>query len=269
MYERILKKLREEADTPVEAVLPEGRGLVGKKQAPVEEKTEESPYSNMKDWMTSIRSNGRASRGASESLMRTALTSPISTGLTKKTSPAAETSSPPNKKKSAFDLDISGISPRDKGSNGIPFNLEVGDETLSLIRGYEGIQESPYYDVNHWRVGYGSDTITKKDGTVKSTTKNDVISLEEAELDLARRVKLIEGDIQEKIGAATWNNLSANTKAALSSVAYNYGSLPKNVASAAKMGDKDTIAMAIENLASHNNGINSKRRREEAALARS
>lgn len=271
MYDKILKRLREEADTPVEAVVPEKTGFVNKKQAgPSEEPVEYSPYSNMKDWMSIIRSSGMASRENSQNLMQSALSFPTVSPPSKRRQLAVEEGSGKNdKRRSAFDLDVGSVKPITDSKGNTPFGLQVGDETLSLIRQYEGMQESPYWDVNHWRVGYGSDTITGKDGKIRKTTKNDVISKEEAELDLARRVGLIEKDIQDKVGTSTWNNFSANTKAALTSVAYNYGTLPKNVVSAAKLGDNNTIAMAVENLASHNGGVNSKRRREEASLIRS
>jgi predicted RNA-binding protein YlxR (DUF448 family) len=54
----------------------------------------------------------------------------------------------------------------------------------------------------------------------------------------------------------------------LTSIAYNYGSLPNSVAEAARSGDQEKIAVAIEALGGHNDGVNRARRYKEAALVR-
>jgi hypothetical protein len=44
---------------------------------------------------------------------------------------------------------------------------------LPMIRAFEQFRSSPYWDVNHHRVGYGSDTITRPDGTVARSKAGD------------------------------------------------------------------------------------------------
>ena len=142
---------------------------------------------------------------------------------------------------------------------------------LDLIRQKEGFRSSTYWDVNHHRVGYGSDTITLSDGTVKRVKQGDTVSREDADRDLARRVAEFQTDIVNRIGGSQWARLSENAQAALTSVVYNYGDDPKDLAAvyrAAASGDVEALAKAIEDLAGHNGGVNRKRRMTEAALVR-
>ena len=67
-----------------------------------------------------------------------------------------------------------------------------------LLRQKEGIRSKPYWDVNALRAGYGSDTTTLADGTVKRITKDTVVSKEDAERDLARRVTDFANIAQKK-----------------------------------------------------------------------
>jgi GH24 family phage-related lysozyme (muramidase) len=129
-----------------------------------------------------------------------------------------------------------------------------------LIRNFEGFRAQPYWDVNHWRTGYGSDTVTRADGSVEPVTAFTKVNREDAERDLTRRVGQAQQGIQSKIGADTWRSLSPNAQAAMTSVAYNYGSLPDSVAAAAKNGGD--VSQAIASLSS-----NPARRQREAAIA--
>ena len=143
-----------------------------------------------------------------------------------------------------------------------------GDLALEVIRGHEGFRERPYWDVNAFRVGYGSDTITAADGSPIRVTPGMSVSREDAERDLRRRVGGFQQGIRQDIGGESWEALSENSKAALTSVAYNYGSLPKSVVAAVKSGNPESIATAIEGLRGHNNGVNAGRRQQEADLIR-
>ena len=66
----------------------------------------------------------------------------------------------------------------------------------------------------------------------------------------------------------TWNKLPANAQAALTSYAYNYGSLTKDVIAAAQAsaqsGDMTALANAVRNRQTNNNGENARRRNQEA-----
>lgn len=148
----------------------------------------------------------------------------------------------------------------------LPQSQQPDEMSLSVIRKHEGFRNTPYWDVNAHRVGYGSDTITQADGTVRRVTKDMRISREDAERDLNRRIGEFQQGIRQDIGGSQWNAFNDNIKAALTSVAYNYGSLPKSVVAAAQTGDPQRIATAIQGLSGHNAGINAKRRYEEAAM---
>lgn len=141
-------------------------------------------------------------------------------------------------------------------------------DPASLIRQFEGFKSSAYWDVNANRAGYGSDTVTPASGAVQRVTKDTVVSREDAERDLQRRIGEFQGGIVRAVGEDAWNGLNQNQQAALTSVAYNYGELPQSVAAAVKAGDAEGIAQSIEGLAGHNGGVNAKRRMTEANVAR-
>jgi GH24 family phage-related lysozyme (muramidase) len=145
---------------------------------------------------------------------------------------------------------------------------EIISHPYDLIRKKEGFREKPYWDVDAWRIGYGSDTITRPDGSVVRVAQGMRVSREDAERDLARRVnREFIPSIIDKVGDA-WSNLPAPAQAALTSITYNYGTLPSNVANAVRSGNPDKIVNAIEALRSHNKGVNAGRRQYEADLVR-
>lgn len=148
-------------------------------------------------------------------------------------------------------------------------NQVKGDElrrTMDLIRGFEGFRNTPYWDVNAYRVGYGSDTITLSDGTVKKVTQGMKVSVEDATRDLIRRVGEFQDIVKRQVGNERWSAFSADQQAALTSIAYNYGSLPKRILSAVKEGTSEEMRDAVLALRSDNGGINASRREQEAAL---
>lgn len=138
-------------------------------------------------------------------------------------------------------------------------------ETTALLRKFEGYRDKPYWDVNAYRVGYGSDTITDPTtGAVRQVRPGDRISREMAEADLARRVPEFQQTIERQ--TPVFATLPENVKAGLTSVAYNYGSLPKSVVAAVNTGDPLKIAGAVRGLAGHNKGVNADRRSYEASV---
>lgn len=144
------------------------------------------------------------------------------------------------------------------------------DTSAELIRRMEGFRATPYYDNNAWRVGYGSDTITLPDGSVQQVTQGmQPITREDAERDLERRIpEFQQQGVIRYIGQETWDRLPPETQAALTSVAYNYGSLAglPSIVRAAQSGDANQLAMAVANRAADNDGQNANRRNQEAAL---
>jgi GH24 family phage-related lysozyme (muramidase) len=143
--------------------------------------------------------------------------------------------------------------------------LNGSDPTLGLIRSFEGFSSTPYYDVNAYRLGYGTDTITLPDGSVKKVTPDDVVTREDAERDLARRVATEFGPIaRNAVGQERWDKMTPGQQAALTSIAYNYGEIPSRIRDAVKNGTPEEGAAAIRALGSDNGGINRNRRNIEA-----
>jgi GH24 family phage-related lysozyme (muramidase) len=123
--------------------------------------------------------------------------------------------------------------------------------------------------VNANRAGYGSDTVTLPDGTVQKITKGMQVSEADAERDLQRRIQTeFVPKAAAKVGEENWARLPENTRAALTSIAYNYGTIPSRLVPAVQSGNTEEIAKAIEGLASDNKGVNAGRRMQEANIAR-
>jgi GH24 family phage-related lysozyme (muramidase) len=142
--------------------------------------------------------------------------------------------------------------------------------TFGLLRESEGFRATPYWDVNAFRGGFGSDTVTLADGRVLSVQPGMQISREDAERDLERRVtQEFAPRAAQQVGPEIWSSLPEHVTAPLISVTYNYGSLPRSVVAAVQTGDPETIAQAVEALAGHNDGVNRRRRMQEAAIIRS
>lgn len=133
-----------------------------------------------------------------------------------------------------------------------------------LIKKFEGFSSKPYWDVNAYRAGFGSDTVTLSDGSVQKVTQGITVSLETANRDLARRIEEFQRGIEGSIGAETFRGMNEGQQAALTSIAYNYGSLPDRIVDAIKTGNTETVYNAIKDLGGDNGGINRKRRNSEA-----
>lgn len=142
-------------------------------------------------------------------------------------------------------------------------DLQPSANSTTLIRKEEGFATEPYWDVNAWRIGYGSDTVTLADGSHAPVKPGMKITRDDAERDLQYRLSEREGAQARKQVGGGWANLPGNIQAGLESVAYNYGSLPDAVVTAAKSGDANAIADAVASLSS-----NSKRRQREADIIR-
>lgn len=144
------------------------------------------------------------------------------------------------------------------------------DQATGLLRKFEGFISKADWDVNAHRVGYGSDTITKADGTVIKVQPGMTVTREDAERDLARRTQLYTNQIKREISEQTWNGLSDRAQAVLTSYIYNYGTLnkTKSVISAAQAsaqsGDMTALANAIRRRQVDNKGVNARRRNQEA-----
>jgi GH24 family phage-related lysozyme (muramidase) len=130
-----------------------------------------------------------------------------------------------------------------------------------FIAKWEGFSSSSYFDVNHYRIGYGSDTEGPDEINVvqgMTTTKPRALQ------NLALRIPKYTNTIVHQIGAAAWDKQAENEQAALLSLTYNYGSLPPSVVRAIMTDDPENIAAAIRILQGANSGVNRKRRLGEA-----
>lgn len=143
-------------------------------------------------------------------------------------------------------------------------------QALDLIKKREGFRSRAYVDSDgRYRVGYGSDTVTDANsGLVSQTSAKSQVTRADADADLSRRVAEFAKKARSQVGGAAWDKLDPKTKAALIDVAYNHGSLWKDVASAVQTGNRDQIASAIMSHQNANGGINRGRRLEEANMVR-
>lgn len=153
-------------------------------------------------------------------------------------------------------------------SMGMSFNggrdLSGVKSAVDLIKAFEGFISSPKWDMNAYRAGYGSDTTTNAAGQVSRIQPGMTVSLADADRDLFRRVAEFQQTVVDQIGGSTWGGLDEKTQQALTSVAYNYGSLPQNIVDAVKTGNKEAIAQSILARSTDNGGINASRRSAEA-----
>lgn len=159
---------------------------------------------------------------------------------------------------------------RQQGRNmvgGMDLGGDAPADTLSLIREFEGFTETPYWDVNAHRLGFGSDTITLADGSVKKVQQGDRVTREDAERDLQRRISTeFEPIARNAIGNDRFASMSPSQRAAVTSIAYNYGEIPDRIVGALRSGDAEASAAAIRSLEGDNEGVNEKRRNREADI---
>ena len=157
------------------------------------------------------------------------------------------------------------------GGSPMALNGTAVQRASQVLRQFEGFIAKPQWDVNHLRLGYGSDTITTASGQVVEVTAGMTVTREDAERDLQRRIASeFMPAARAKVGAEAWDKLPPDAQAVLTSLAYNYGSLGKvpTVVNAARAGDLSAMASAIEARQYDNNGVNKTRRLKEAAIVR-
>lgn len=129
-----------------------------------------------------------------------------------------------------------------------------------MLKTFEGFIAHAKWDTNAYRVGFGSDTVTRANGQIEKVTKDTIVTLEDAQRDLSRRIIEFQNGIQNAIGIDTWRSLTEAQQAALTSIAYNYGQLPKSIVKAIQSGGgPEIVARAIASLTA-----NPTRRKEEA-----
>jgi len=137
----------------------------------------------------------------------------------------------------------------------------------SLIK-FEGFKGEAYWDVDHYRVGYGTDTLYDESGKPIEVTQNTVVSKEQALKSLRKRITEDFVPIIRNSLGDSWDGLSDHAKAATVSITYNYGRVPERIKGALKSGNSNAIANAILELADDNDGVNKNRRIMEAELVK-
>lgn len=146
------------------------------------------------------------------------------------------------------------------------------DAAAAFLREREGFISTPKWDVNALRAGFGSDTITLADGTVKQVVEGISVSVADANRDLLRRINQeFLPAAANAVGPERFAALSPQQQAALISLAYNYGAGAfegrlAQVAQSVRTGTVEDVANAIRDLAGDNNGVNRNRRLMEAGL---
>lgn len=144
--------------------------------------------------------------------------------------------------------------------------------TRAMLKQFEGWQPTGKWDVNAYRAGYGSSTVTLADGSIQKITAGMAVSREDAERDLDRRI-LGYFEEQRRVAGPAFDTFTPEQKAALASIQHNYGSLPSRIQPAIATGDAQIIANAIAGLAMDytrtekrdGSPINYNRRMKEAA----
>lgn len=120
--------------------------------------------------------------------------------------------------------------------------------TRDMLKQFEGWQGVGKWDVNAYRAGYGSSTVTLADGSIQKITQGMVVNRDDAERDLDRRI-LGYFEEQKRVAGPAYDTFTAEQKAALASIQHNYGSIPGRIQPALASGDAQAIANAIAGLA--------------------
>ena len=134
-----------------------------------------------------------------------------------------------------------------------------------IIARFEGFQAAAKWDVNAYRLGYGSDT--EGPDAVK-VTLGMATTPERALANLALRIPHFENAIVAQVGSSAWDAVATqDARGALLSFCYNYGSLTPTIAGlVAHQAPLSDIAVAVAARGVDNGGVNARRRAAEAAL---
>lgn len=157
-------------------------------------------------------------------------------------------------------------------------------DSAVFIGAREGFTPVAKWDVNAWRIGYGSDTITFNNGSYRNVIQGDTTTLENANKDLARRLPKFEQKFIDAVGEKYWKRLPKNAKIGLLSYIYNYGSIrswhqkigdPNNLITAIQSNNVNKIANSLLEVTKNDNkgtiyynGLQA-RRKKEADIIRS
>ena len=177
---------------------------------------------------------------------------------------AAQTISQLNGAINQYNQSLSGLLGKAAGADlrGITDGTEAA---AAILRKREGFIPYAKWDENAFRTGFGSDTVTLEDGSIQKVTESTRVTVADATRDLYRRIGEFQNTVRGQIGGS-FDKFSAAQQGVLTSIAYNYGSLPASLAKVINNnGTPEEIAAAIRGLQNDNGGINRDRRLYEAA----
>lgn len=137
------------------------------------------------------------------------------------------------------------------------------NQVIDSIKKYEGHTNKAKWDVNHYRIGFGSDTRTINN-KVYVTQAGDVNTLQDSINDLTRRVKNAEQIFISKY--VNYPSLTDGEKVVIHNIYYNYGKLPTAIKNA--IINNKGLYSAVSNLINDNGGIRKKRYTELLQLVR-
>ena len=135
--------------------------------------------------------------------------------------------------------------------------------TEALIAGEEGVRTKAYQDSEGiWTIGYGQTQINGR-----AVREGDEISKEEALTGFRGALAEHQQRAINQVGEKRWAEMDPKMRAVLSSLTYNYGSIPKRVLQAAKTGSVEDLANAMDSLHGDNDGdLKGRRQREQSIL---
>jgi tape measure domain-containing protein len=137
--------------------------------------------------------------------------------------------------------------------------------SAALIMKFEGFQKEAFWDVNAWRMGWSSHFADRFGG--RRVQQGDTTTTDEANRVLAGWIQSLKATIVKQIGPERLNQFTPMQQGVLTSIAYNYGSLPGRITRPINAGaSNEEIAAAIRSLGVDNGGIRTGRRNEEAAI---
>ena len=145
------------------------------------------------------------------------------------------------------------------------FGMSADEQQLTeaLIAGEEGVRTKAYKDSEGiWTIGYGQTTLNGR-----AVKEGDQITKEQALTGFRSNVKSHAQRAINQVGEKRWQELDPKARAVLTSLAYNYGSIPDDVLPAAKSGSTEDIAKSMNKLYGDNNGdLKGRRQREQSIL---
>jgi len=151
-------------------------------------------------------------------------------------------------------------------------NIDVSQykDSASFIGDLEGFSPKAYYDVNAFRVGFGTDTLYTETDSVKvdkNTTITKEAAVKQLDLDLEKRFR---PELRNKFGEEYYNSLPQGVRSSLESIAYNAGSDLNDpsgvITQAIKDGDFTRASNLIEMSLPPNHELYGRRLKEAAMM---